>query len=312
MKGANRPLKLLAGVILIMSALVPVLALDVPPLGGRVNDLAGIVSPETESALTAKLAEHENASSNQIVVLTIPSLDGEILEEYSIKVAEAWKIGQKGKDNGVILLVARDDRKIRIEVGYGLEGDLTDAVCSRIIRNEMVPLFRSGDFDAGVKKGVESILGVIAGSYTPAESSDEESSDGVPIGMRIIFGIMFTLVVGLFTAIGVFIKDRMGWFLYLFLIPFWAAFPAVIIGYPGFLFALGSYLVGFPILRTILSRTDIGSNFADKFGSSSSSSSSYSSSSGYSSSSDSSSSSSSSSFSGGGGSFGGGGSSGSW
>ena len=103
----------------------------VPPLTGRVVDLADILSPETERTVEALLAEHEAATSNQVAVLTIPSLDGEPLEDYSLRVARAWQLGTSEFDNGVLLLIAYRDRKIRIEVGYGLEGVIPDAIAKR-------------------------------------------------------------------------------------------------------------------------------------------------------------------------------------
>ncbi|HNI89138.1 MAG TPA: TPM domain-containing protein, partial [Leptospiraceae bacterium] len=124
-------------IIFLLLQTASIFALDVPYLSGRVVDEAGILSEETKSSLEKKLIEQEKKTSNQLVVLTIPSLEGEVLEDYSIKVATTWKLGQKGKDNGVLLLIAKDDRKLRIEVGYGLEGTLTDVMCSRIIRNEI-------------------------------------------------------------------------------------------------------------------------------------------------------------------------------
>ena len=119
-----------------------ILALEVPFLSGRVIDETGVLSAESKLSIENKLKEHEKATSNQVVVLIIPSLEGEVLEEYSLKVATTWKLGQKKKDNGVLLLIAKEDRKLRIEVGYGLEGSLTDALCSRIIRKEITPSFK--------------------------------------------------------------------------------------------------------------------------------------------------------------------------
>ena len=143
----------------------------VPSLSGRVIDRANILSPSTENALTTLLKAHEEETSNQVVVLTIASLEGEAIEAYSIRVAQTWALGTAENDNGVLLLVAVEDRELRIEVGLGLEGDLTDALASRIIRNDIVPLFKQGQYDTGVLVGVQSILGVIEGTYTPSEAS---------------------------------------------------------------------------------------------------------------------------------------------
>jgi uncharacterized protein len=140
---------------------------SIPEHGGHwVHDEANILSAGTISELEAILKAERDSTSNQIAVLIIPSLEGDILEDYAIKVAhEKWKIGQKDKDNGVLLLIVMDERKVRIESGYGLEGVLTDAMSSRINRNEIVPRFKQGDYDGGVKAGVLAIMKAIKGEY---------------------------------------------------------------------------------------------------------------------------------------------------
>ena len=147
------------------------LALEVPVLKGRVNDHAGMLSVATRQQLEGTLSRLEQTDSTQIVALTIPSPGGEVLEEFSLKVAEKWQIGQKGFDNGAILLIAKNDRKLRIEVGYGLEGSLTDLMAGRIIRNVIVPQFKAGNFDQGVIDGVQAIIGVVRGEYTAPEKN---------------------------------------------------------------------------------------------------------------------------------------------
>jgi uncharacterized protein len=117
---------------------------------GYVNDAAGLLSPGTESRLEAILRQFDETTSNQVVVATFPSLDGGSLEDLSIQIAEKWKAGTAKKDNGVLLLVFKEERAVRIEVGYGLEGALPDALCAQIIRNVIVPNFRAGDFDGGI------------------------------------------------------------------------------------------------------------------------------------------------------------------
>ena len=146
-------------------------ALEVPALKGRVNDNAGMLSAATRQQLEDSLSRLEQTDSTQIVVLTIPSLEGAVLEKFSIKVAEEWKIGQKGLDNGAILLVAKNDRKLRIEVGYGLEGSLTDLMAGRIIRNVIVPQFKAGNFDQGIIDGVQAMIGVVRGEFKAPEKS---------------------------------------------------------------------------------------------------------------------------------------------
>ncbi|RKX84104.1 MAG: methanol dehydrogenase [Spirochaetes bacterium] len=166
--------------LFLMLTLSFIYALDVPKLQGRVNDYADMISPAVRTQLEAKLKSIEDTDSTQIVILTIPSLKGENLEEYSIKVAEQWKMGQKGVDNGVLLLVARDDRKVRIEVGYGLEGVLTDLLAGRIIDYEILPAFKAGDFDAGFTRGVDAIVQAVKGEYkaTAKTKSLEKESSG--------------------------------------------------------------------------------------------------------------------------------------
>jgi uncharacterized protein len=145
-------------------------SLEVPLLKARVNDYAGILSPAMVQKLEERLALLEQTDSTQAVVLTIPSLEGEVIEDFSIRVAEKWKIGQKGRDNGVILVVARDDRKVRIEVGRGLEEKLTDLVSGRIIRNTIVPYFKNGDFDNGVWAGTTDIINAVKGQYVATDT----------------------------------------------------------------------------------------------------------------------------------------------
>jgi uncharacterized protein len=163
------PLAIAVGILLV--AIGAILALQVPQLKGRVNDYAGMLSSYTERQLDGTLHRLEQTDSTQIVVLTIPSLEGDNLEAFSIRVAEQWKIGQKGFDNGAILLIAKKERKIRIEVGYGLEGRLTDLVSGQIIRHVMVPEFRAGNIDGGISDGVQAMIKVVKGEYTAPDGA---------------------------------------------------------------------------------------------------------------------------------------------
>jgi len=133
--------------------------------GFWVHDEANILSAGAKTRLEAILQAERDSTSNQIAILIIPALDGGSLEEYSLRVAEKWQPGQKEKDNGALLLISIEDRQMRIEAGYGLEGTLTDAMSSRIIRNEIAPRFRAGDYDGGVEAGVMAIMQAIAGEY---------------------------------------------------------------------------------------------------------------------------------------------------
>jgi uncharacterized protein len=150
----------------------------VPPLSGRVVDQTGTLSAGDISSLTQTLRDLETRKGSQVAVLIVPTTAPETIEQYSIRVAEAWKIGRKKIDDGALLVVARNDRKLRIEVGYGLEGSLTDATASRIIDEIIVPKFRSGDFAGGISAGVARIVAVIDGEKLPAPAPRPQSSSG--------------------------------------------------------------------------------------------------------------------------------------
>lgn len=292
---------------------------DVPYLTGRVNDNAQILSEETAHALSVQLKDYEDRTTNQIVVLTVSSLNGVSIEEYAVRVFEDWKIGQAGKDNGILIVIAPNERRMRIEVGYGLEPVLTDGTAGQIIHSVMTPRFKTGDFDGGITAGALAVIEVLdgrgvtelAGNSTTGEVSD--SLDGMAADLsirdRILIGAFIFGIIGLFTFIGI-VTPGSGWFLYFFLIPFWAMFPIIVIGTKGALTCLGIYVIGFPVAKLILRNTKwyrkAGKDLKTKgrasiggFSFSSRSSGSSWSSGG-------------SSFSGGGGSSGGGGASGSW
>jgi uncharacterized protein len=224
-----------------------------------------------------------------------------------MKVAETWKIGQASKDNGVLQLIARDDRMVRIEAGSGLEGDLPDITCGHIIRNEIVPRFKDGDYDGGARAGVQSILAAIAGAYV-ADDSDQAESPSLPFG--IVFFLFFLLIVGTFTCAATLSTGASGWFLYLFLMPFWIAFPMASFGknIGGSIFGL--YVLGVGAAKIWMAKSkkgqEIVKKWAKKFPAPSGGSS------GSRSWGGSSSGSSGGGFSGGGGSFSGGGASGKW
>ncbi len=175
----------------------PVHGLDVPRLQGYVNDYAGMISPSAKSKIEEGLRAFEQSDSTQIVILTIPSLEGENIEQFGIKVGEAWKIGQKGKDNGAILIVSKQERKIRIEVGYGLEGRLTDLTAGRIIDLVIKPRFKQGDFDGGFLAGVSSLIDATRGEFKSEQKSVRQRHRGVPPFLTIfLFLGIFTLILG--------------------------------------------------------------------------------------------------------------------
>jgi uncharacterized protein len=272
----ERPLALLAGLLASMADAPPAGAADVPYLTGRVVDAAEVLSPAARERLGAALKAHEDRTTNQVVVLTVPELAGESVEDYATRVFEDWKLGRRDRDNGVLVLVAPSDRRMRIEVGYGLEGTLTDAVAGRIIRNQMTPRFKSGDFDGGVIEGVEAVVAVLEGrggdaGAGPAGGGAAEGGEGSkprssvqsaiddfegdlpPWPMRILLGAFIFGIIGLFTFLGI-VTPGMGWFLYFFLIPFWAMFPIVVVGVRGALACLATYVVGYPVAKLLLRR----------------------------------------------------------
>ena len=149
-----------------------------PTLSGRVVDEAALMSRKQAHQLTQQLAAFEKRSGIQLVVVSVDSLDGETIEEYGYQLGRHWGIGQQGKNNGVLLLIAQDERKVRIEVGYGLEGALPDAIAANIIQTRILPAFKRGDMVAGVVAGSQSIMKALAGEYQPVEQQKDETSGG--------------------------------------------------------------------------------------------------------------------------------------
>jgi uncharacterized protein len=248
-----------------LSVAMIVSAAEVPFLTGRVTDNAEILSPGTRSSLTERLKAHEDGTGNQIAVLTVPTLEGENIEDYAVKVFAAWKLGKKGKDNGILIMVVPKDRRMRIEVGYGLEGALPDARAGAIIRDVMTPRFKTGDYDGGVEAGVKAVIEVLekgeaaviegkADGKTPASTGLHFDAPDLPITERILIGAFIFGIIGLFTVIGI-VAPGGGWFLYPFLIPFWAMFPTIVVGTTGALYMLGTYLVVFPVAKLLIGRT---------------------------------------------------------
>ncbi|XDD42384.1 YgcG family protein [Leptospira sp. WS60.C2] len=294
-----------------------ILSKEVPNLKARVTDETWTLHADVVSALEKQLRDHEKKTTNQIAVYITSSLEGENLEEYSLKVAEAWKLGQKNKDNGVLLLVVIDDRKLRIEVGYGLEGVLTDVLCHHIIENDIKPFFKRGEYDLGIQNGVKAIMKAMEGEYQMPEPKDyshlgplsflgelSPASEEMPIVIKIFASLFIVFVLGIFTYFAA-NAPYIGWFLYFFLFPFWSLFPTAIHGANVGAAVFLIYAIGIGIYKLYHLLTPHGrermrkSQFVSSSGSSSRSG-------GWSSSG------SSGGFRGGGGSFGGGGSSGSW
>lgn len=255
------PLLLLA--ILSLPAAGQAQRADVPYLTGRVVDNAEILKSDTRRRLAEQLRAHEQKTGNQIAVLSVPTLHGESVEEYAVRVFEQWKLGQKGKDNGVLVVVVPQDRRMRIEVGYGLEGTLTDLAASRIIRDVMTPRFRAGDYDGGVAQGISAIIAqlqgeaVMSGPAAPQQAQNSEfiKAPNMALHEKVLFGAFIFGIIGLFTFIGI-MTPGFGWFLYVFLIPFWAMFPVAIFGSGITFYILIAYLIGFPVAKLIVSSRD--------------------------------------------------------
>lgn len=185
---------------LLLGALPSGAALKFPPLTGRVVDDAHILSPQAQDQLTTLLAQEEQKTGNQIVIATLPSLQGTTIEQYGYQLGRAWGIGQKGKNNGALLIVVPSTHDVRIEVGYGLEGNLTDAQSRIIIDQFMLPAFRRGDYDGGVIAGAQAIIKVFGGVSLspPAQETDDRGQDGGGHFPWFIIVILIWIVFGRF------------------------------------------------------------------------------------------------------------------
>jgi uncharacterized protein len=188
-----------------VAALAAALAqsLTFPDLTGRVVDEAGILDADTRARLEKLSADLEAKTTDQLVVVTLKSLRGTSIEDYGYQLGRKWQIGQKDKNNGVILIVAPNDRRVRIEVGYGLEPTLTDAISSVIIQNSILPRFRAGDFAGGVRRGAEDIVQVISGDAKEIQerAAQRQAARGLSLGEIII--IAFWIIVALMIVVNV-------------------------------------------------------------------------------------------------------------
>jgi uncharacterized protein len=182
----------LAAVALCLCALWA-LAYDFPPLTGRVVDQANVISPQSRAALETKLKDLEDKSSIQLDIATVKSLEGGDVETYANQLFRAWKLGEAKKNNGVLLLVAPNEHKVRIEVGYGLEGTLTDALSSVIISSAIVPRFKTGDYSGGIERGVDGIISVLSGDTSEWQRKVDVREDD-PLGNG-LFAVLFVLVI---------------------------------------------------------------------------------------------------------------------
>lgn len=171
-------------------------ALSFPTLTGRVVDQAGLLDAATTKSLIQLLAQEEQQTSNQVVVVTLKSLQGHTIEDYGYQLGRHWGIGQQNRDNGVLLIVAPNERKVRIEVGYGLEGTLTDADSSVIIHQYILPQFKQGDYSKGILIGVQKILGVLKGSFKPEPRKHHKGT------LTALLYFILLLIVALFAMFG--------------------------------------------------------------------------------------------------------------
>ena len=185
---------------LLLIAAFPLSALDVPPLTERVVDNAGLLSSSEKEELSSCLESLEDTTGAQIAVLTVATLAGDSLESFGIRVADTWKLGQKDEDNGAILIVALAERKIRIEVGYGLEDKLTDMKCGLIIRNVIAPHFQNGDYGEGITAGVKNMVGIVADDadlVSKHVTNEAVPTDVIPIAAFIVFfliNVLFAMI----------------------------------------------------------------------------------------------------------------------
>ena len=175
----------------------------IPALSSRVTDLTATLSADQRSRLEEKLAAFERQKGAQVAVLIVPTVKPETIPEYALRVVESWKLGRKGVDDGVLLLIAKEDRKLRIEVGYGLEGALNDATAKRIISETISPRFKQGDFYGGIDSGLETMLRVVGGESLPEpeQQRDAKNSDDGHDTLRLVGFVLVFDVGGIVRAI---------------------------------------------------------------------------------------------------------------
>ena len=235
----------------------------IPYLSGRVVDQAEILSAPARERIDDMLQAHERATGNQIAVLTINGMGAESVEDFAVRVFENWKLGSSEKNNGVLIVVAPQEHRMRIEVGYGLEGTLTDVAADRIIRNLMTPRFREGNYDVGVEAGATAVIQILEGRQQAAGDADwaapprlasgfHVEAAPMPLAARILISLFVFGIIGLFTFMGLVTPGSMGWFLYFFLIPFWSMFPMAIFGSGAALIIIGTYALLYPIAKILI------------------------------------------------------------
>ncbi len=218
--------------LLLLGSPNPAKALEVPKYQGYITDLAGMISPTERQKLEQTLLAFDQSDSTQIAVLTIPSLEGDALEDFSIRTVEAWKIGQKSKDNGVLLLVSKGDRKVRIEVGRGLEGVLTDLLAGRIVDQVITPRFKAGQLDKGFDAGISAIISATRGEFQGTGQVSHKGGQSSLLSYLIFFAILVGFLGRLSKPVGALtgavllpffaflgVSSPLGWLILLLLIP---------------------------------------------------------------------------------------------
>jgi len=174
------------------------LALEPPKLTRRVTDLAGVLRPDDVNRMEETLRAYEQQTGHQFAVLVLPSLEGDVIEPFAIRVAEQWKLGDTKRDDGLLMVVAVKDRKMRIEVGYGLEGVIPDVVASRVIRERMTPRFREGDYAGGISSALDALMKAAQGeSLGPPQQRDDGNGKSTPFAPLAILMVLFGIFQGL-------------------------------------------------------------------------------------------------------------------
>lgn len=246
---ARAYLRIAAALWLLSLAAAASAATDIPRLTGRVVDTANVLSAPARARIDAVLTAHESRTTDQVIVLTVPQLQDETVEEFAQRVFDAWKPGIKGRDNGVLLVVVPRDRVLRIHVGYGAEGVLPDALASRIVNEVIVPHLKTGNFDAAIEAGARAIVAPLE-QLPPTPAPARKSGPGF---FYYLFWGFWLLVLGLLTYYKV--TSRKGWIFYVAAAPFWWLVPAAFMS-PVIASVVGwIYIVGYPVAKLLIRRT---------------------------------------------------------
>ena len=223
---------------------------EIPYLSGYIVDEADLLDASAESRLYSRLQKLEDETGSQIVILTVPSLEGSDIEGFSIEVAETWQIGRSQIDDGILILVAKEDRRMRIEVGYGLEGAIPDVIAHRIIDRRMREPFRAELYEKGLNSAIDALEPAIRGEELPLDITQDELDPA----FLIPFLGSFFVVTSVFASVAIVGGGAMGWFFYFFLMPFYLAFPSAAFGFRWGLVALMIWATGYLVARVLIAR----------------------------------------------------------